>query len=177
MSEDFAAHAAGRGRHESLSWPTTASSIRTSTCGSTIPQFPFAEGAHVPERDAAPETLLDLMKANGVTKTVIIQVIHYRYDNRYLADVLKRYPSTFQGVCRVDPLDPAAPDHLSQLTEQGFRGVRLSPAGNASGDWFHGPLMPPLWKRCARSEGADDGAGADRAHAGGWRCCWRSCRT
>jgi len=76
-------------------------------------------------------------------------VIHYRYDNSYLADVLKRYPQTFQGVSRVDPLDAAAPDHLSRLVkEQGFRGVRLSPAGNASGDWIHGPLMPPLWKRC-----------------------------
>jgi predicted TIM-barrel fold metal-dependent hydrolase len=112
------------------------------------PKYPFAEGARVPERDATPEMLLELMKANGVSNTVIIQVIHYKYDNRYLADVLKRYPDTFQGVCRVDPLDPAAPDHLSQLTEQGFRGVRLSPAANASGDWFHGPLMPPLWKRC-----------------------------
>jgi len=113
------------------------------------PAFPFAEGARPPDRDATPDTLLGLMKANGVARTVIIQVIHYRYDNRYLASVLKRYPSTFQGVCRVDPLDPAAPDHLSRLTTQGFRGVRLSPAGNASGDWFHGPLMPPLWKRCS----------------------------
>jgi L-fuconolactonase len=112
------------------------------------PAFPFAEGARVPDRDAAPETLLALMKANGVSKTVIIQVIHYRYDNRYLASVLKQYPGTFQGVCRVDPLDPAAPDHLSRLTAEGFRGVRISPAANASGDWFHGPLMPPLWKRC-----------------------------
>jgi L-fuconolactonase len=112
------------------------------------PRYPFAEGAKVPDRDATPETLLDLMKTNGVSKTVIIQVIHYKYDNRYLHDVLKQYPGTFQGVCRVDPLDPAAPDHLSQLTEQGFRGVRLSPAGNASGDWFRGELMPPLWKRC-----------------------------
>ena len=113
------------------------------------PQFPFAKGARVPERDATPEMLLDLMKANNVERTVIIQVIHYRYDNRYLAAVLKRYPGTFQGVCRVDPLDAAAPDHLSRLTEQGFRGVRLSPSGDASGDWFHGPLMPPLWKRCS----------------------------
>jgi len=62
--------------------------------------------------------------------------------------VLKQYPGTFQGVCRVDPLDAAAPDHLSQLTAQGFRGVRLSPGGGASGDWLAGPLMPPLWKRC-----------------------------
>lgn len=112
------------------------------------PAFPFAQGANVPARDAAPETLLGLMKANGVEKTVIIQVIHYRYDNSFLASVLKKYPGTFLGVARVDPLDPAAPDHLTRLTEQGFRGVRLSPSGNASGDWFRGPLMPPLWKRC-----------------------------
>ena len=78
-------------------------SIRTFTCGSTTRHFPFAEGARVPERDATPETLLDLMKTNGVARTVIIQVIHYRYDNRYLAAVLKKYPGTFQGVCRVDP--------------------------------------------------------------------------
>ena len=32
------------------------------------PAFPFAEGARVPERDAAPETLLALMKANGVSQ-------------------------------------------------------------------------------------------------------------
>ncbi|MCX6631877.1 MAG: amidohydrolase family protein [Candidatus Solibacter sp.] len=112
------------------------------------PAFPFAEGANVPARDAAPATLLDLMKANGVARTVIIQVIHYKYDNRYLASVLKQFPGIFQGVARVDPLDPGAPDHLSRLTAQGFRGVRLSPAGNAGGDWFRGPLMPPLWKRC-----------------------------
>src|SRR5262249_28553200 len=99
-------------------------------------------------RDATPEMLLELMKANGVSKTVLIQVIHYRYDNSFVADVLKRYTGTFQAVCRVDPLDQAAPDHLATLTEQAFRGVRISPSGNASGDWFHGPLMPPLWKRC-----------------------------
>jgi len=112
------------------------------------PEYPFAPGANVPARDATPETLLALMKANGVAKTVIIQVIHYKYDNRYALAVLKQYPGTFRGVCRVDPLDPAAPDHLSYWTEQGFHGVRISPGGDASGDWFRGALMPPLWKRC-----------------------------
>jgi len=113
------------------------------------PRFPFAPGAKVPDYDATPEMLLQLMQANGIAKTVIIQVIHYRYDNSYLAAVLKQYPQYFQGVCRVDPLDPAAPDHLSQISEQpGFHGVRLSPAADASGDWIRGPLMPPLWRRC-----------------------------
>src|SRR5665213_1014300 len=115
------------------------------------PKFPFAAGAHPPPEDASAEMLLDLMKANDVSKTVIIQVIHYKWDNSYLADVLKRYPRTFRGVCRVNPEDPAAPDHLSRLTEeQGFHGVRLSPSANPDGDWIKGPLMPPLWKRCVQ---------------------------
>lgn len=113
------------------------------------PAFPFAEGARVPAEDASAEMLLGLMKANGVARTVLIQVIHYRWDNSYLASVLKRYPQHFKGVCRVNPEDPAAPDHLSDLTEQGFHGVRLSPSAGADGDWIRGHLMPPLWKRCA----------------------------
>src|SRR5512135_3381697 len=66
------------------------------------PRYPWAkETTKPPERDATPEMLLELMRANGVAKTVIIQVIHYRYDNSYVADVLKQYPQYFQGVCRV----------------------------------------------------------------------------
>ncbi|MBV8820750.1 MAG: amidohydrolase [Acidobacteriaceae bacterium] len=113
------------------------------------PKYPFAVGQKAPDRDATPETLLGLMKQHNVEKTVIIQVIHYRYDNSYLADVLKQYPQYFQGVARVDPLDPGNADHLSRLTEtQHFRGVRLSPAAGEAGDWINGPLMPPLWARC-----------------------------
>ena len=116
------------------------------------PKYPWAkETTHPPDRDATPEMLLALMKQNGVEKTVLIQYIGYRWDNGYVADVLKQYPRYFRGVCRVDPLHPDAPDHLSRLVEeQGFHGVRLSPAGDASGDWIRGPLMPPLWERCSR---------------------------
>ena len=112
------------------------------------PRYPWAkETTRPPERNATAEMLIDLMKANGVERTVLVQYIGYRWDNRYVAATLKKYPQYFQGVARVDPDDPAAPDHLSRLTEEGFRGVRLSPAGNASGDWIRGSLMPPLWKR------------------------------
>src|SRR5262252_7106935 len=114
------------------------------------PRYPWAkETTRPPENDATAEMLLDLMKANGVENTVIIQVIHYRWDNSYLADVLKRYPTWFKGVARVNPESPAAPDDLSRLVEQqGFRGVRISPAANETGNWIAGPLMLPLWKRC-----------------------------
>lgn len=93
--------------------------------------------------------LLALMKANGVSRTVIIQSINYLWDNSYLAEVLKQYPTYFHGVARVNPENPDAPDHLSRLVEQnGFRGVRLNPFSSAAGDWIRSSLMPPLWKRC-----------------------------
>jgi L-fuconolactonase len=113
------------------------------------PRYPWApETTHPPDRDATPEMLLELMKQNGVEKTVIIQVIHYRWDNRYATGTLKKYPQYFQGVCRVNPESAAAPDDLSRLVEEGFRGVRISPGADARSDWIRGPLMPPLWQRC-----------------------------
>ncbi len=112
------------------------------------PRFPFAVGAKVPEGDFSAERLLELMAANGVSRTVLIQVIHYKWDNSYVADVLKRYPNKFQAVCRVNPESPTAPDDVSMLTGRGFHGVRLSPGAGAEGDWIRGPLMEPLWHRC-----------------------------
>jgi L-fuconolactonase len=115
------------------------------------PAFPFAPGAHPPSEDASVKTLLELMEANGVDRTVLIQVIHYRWDNSYLASILKRYPGRFRAVCRVNPEDPKAPDQLSRLTEEhGFHGVRISPGRGVEGDWIRGSLMPPLWRRCAQ---------------------------
>ena len=113
--------------------------------------FPFAAGVNPTPENASAEMLLDLMHASNVARTVIIQVSHYKWDNSYLASVLRQDRKLFHGVCRVNPEDPAAPDQLSRLTEdQGFHGVRLSPSATAQGDWIRGPFMPPLWKRCAQ---------------------------
>jgi len=110
--------------------------------------YPWApETKKPPTEDRTPAMLLDLMKANGVERTVIAQYIGYLWDNRYALDSMKKYAPTFMGVCRVNPTDPAAPDQLSKLTAEGFHGVRISPAADASGDWINGPLMPRLWKR------------------------------
>jgi len=54
--------------------------------------------------------LLALMKANNVARTVLVQVIYYRWDNRYVAYVLKKYPHYLVGVYRVNPEDRAARD-------------------------------------------------------------------
>lgn len=113
------------------------------------PAFPWAaENKNPPAEDRSAEDLLALMAAHGVEKTVLVQVIHYRWDNSYVADVIKRYPDKFMGVGRVNPQDTAAADHLSMWTEErGLHGVRLSPAGDASDDWFSSPAMEPIFAR------------------------------
>ena len=73
--------------------------------------FPFAAGANPPAEDASVEMLLALMRANDVARTVLIQVIHYRWDNRYLAldvDELK-LKTKASAVCdSAPPLDRKA---------------------------------------------------------------------
>ncbi len=116
------------------------------------PAFPWpAENTSPPEEDYTAEMLLELMAANGVEQTVLVQVIHYRWDNSYVAHVIENYPDKFMAVGRVDPEDPANADHLSMWTEEyGLHGVRLSPSADAAGDWFRGPLMDPLFARAQK---------------------------
>ncbi len=111
------------------------------------PKYPWAkETTDPPKQDALPETLLELMKANGVLGTVLIQVIYYRWDNSYMLDVIRHYSGSFRGVCRVNPESPKATGDLARLSRMpGFAGVRLSPAPGPEGDWIKGPLMAPLW--------------------------------
>ena len=113
--------------------------MRTFMFSSATRIFPLRPARTHPRKTHRRKNLSLLMRANGVARTVIIQVIHYKWDNSFLASVLKRYPTLFHGVCRVNPEDPAAPDQLTRLTEEGFRGVRLSPAADATGDWIRGP--------------------------------------
>ena len=81
-----------------------------------------------------PSTLLELMKANGVEKTVIVHVIHYRWDCRYAGDTVKAHRDKFMGVCRVDPQADSAADDLNRwVRDYGFHGVRLSPAAGPAG--------------------------------------------
>jgi predicted TIM-barrel fold metal-dependent hydrolase len=94
------------------------------------------------------EQLLKKMEAHNTEKTVLVQVIHYKWDNKYAGDCLKKYPDQFEGVCRVDPESNEAADDLSYwIEEYGFRGVRLSPAVGASGEWFTSQDLDPLWRR------------------------------
>lgn len=102
------------------------------------PRYPWPrEEKNPPRENALPETLLGLMQAHGVERTVIVHYIGYRWDCRYAGDVIRAHPREFMGVCRINPEAEGAADDLSRwVKEYGFQGVRLSPAAGSSGDWI-----------------------------------------
>jgi predicted TIM-barrel fold metal-dependent hydrolase len=116
------------------------------------PRYPWPkELVNPPTDDALPATLLRLMEAHGVEKTVLVHVIHYRWDCRYAADAMRAHPDKFMGVCRVDPTADRAADDLDHwVRDHHFHGVRLSPAAGAAGDWINDrQRMDRLWGRAA----------------------------
>ena len=104
-----------------------------------------------PKEDALPGTLLDLMKGNGVEKTVIVHVIHYLWDCRYAGDVIKAHRDRFMGVCRVNPeADDAVKELDRWVRDYGFHGVRLSPSDDRKSDWINDrKRMDRIWSRAA----------------------------
>lgn len=113
-------------------------------------RYPFADpfpGAKPPALANTTEEVLEVMDRHGVDFTVLVQVRYYGWDNRYLADSLRRYPGRFAAQGLLDPHDPQSPRKLAALVrEQGFRGIRLSPAYHPDDPWLNRPDQHPLWR-------------------------------
>lgn len=117
--------------------------------GTTFAQPDHADLAGL-RGDASVQTLLGAMRAAQVDAAVLVQYIGYRWDNEYVAEAIKNRPDIFVGVCRIDPEDPLAPDHLTHWTkDRGFHGVRFSLQAHKTGDWLAGPLCDPLFLRAS----------------------------
>ena len=82
------------------------------------------------------------MAEAGVDRAVIVQPIYYRYDNRYVAECLRRFPGKYAAIGLVDRHAPDAPDQLERLIrEDGFGGLRihLGAGGRSRGMGSTGP--------------------------------------
>src|SRR5260370_38123809 len=90
------------------------------------------ELARPPKEDALPSTLSELMKANGVEKTVIVHVIHYKWDCRYAGDTIKAQRDKFMGVGQVDPTADSAVEDLNHWVKEYRSEDRKSTRLNSS---------------------------------------------
>ena len=109
--------------------------------------YPFAEG-RTQVGGGSVELLNQTMDEVGVDKAVIVQPIYYLFDNRYVADCLRRFPGRFAAIGLVDPKAPDATDRLEKLVrEDGFGGLRIHSSRLDHPSEWAAPDQDPLWRR------------------------------
>jgi len=84
-------------------------------------------------------------KPAGVTRTVLIQMSFYRFDNSYMLDMMREHKGMFSGVAIVDALSPRPDDRMKDLAKSGVRGFRITP-GDSQGKWLETPGMEAMWR-------------------------------
>lgn len=110
-------------------------------------RWPFAS-ERAPSSEATVEVLNETMDNAGVDKAVIVQPIHYLYDNRYVADCLRRFAGKYAAIGLVDRHAPDAPDQLERLVkEHGFSGLRIHLGKPDDPSEWAATDQDPIWDR------------------------------
>ena len=121
-------------------------------------RFPFAHPNDAnfkpPSIAGTIEMALEEMDRHAIDCAVLVQVIYYGWDNRYVAECVRRHPRRFraQGL-----IDPTAPDVAAKLEywmrEHRLAGMRFSPIYYKGRDeWITSDAHRQLWKKAEALE-------------------------
>jgi len=98
--------------------------------------------------DGSVERYLEEMKGHGVDRAVLVQIRQYGFNNRYIAECVRRFPRLFVGHGLIDPHDPNNAAVLErEVRENGLAGMRLSPIYQPKEQWLNAPANYPLWRK------------------------------
>jgi predicted TIM-barrel fold metal-dependent hydrolase len=118
-------------------------------------RFPFAhpyEPSFKPPAVAGTvEMLVEEMDRHAIDYAVLVQVIYYGWDNRYVVECLKQQPRRFRAHGLIDPTDPEVSRKLEYwMREHGLSGMRFSPIYYRGKDaWITSEPHHQLWKKAA----------------------------
>ena len=108
------------------------------------------DGGRTATQDGSAEFLNTKMDEAGVDKAVIVQPIHYLFDNSYVADTLQRFPGKFAAIGLVNQFEPGAADRLEVLVrEHGFSGLRIHLSRPDHPSLWAGNDQDAIWKKAA----------------------------
>src|SRR5262249_21489655 len=119
-------------------------------------RFPFAHPYDAkftpPKIPATVEALVAEMDQKGVSHCVLVQTISHGWDNRYLAECLKRHPKRFKGQGLIDPTDPNVADKLEYwMTKHNLAGMRFSTIYYKGKDgWLNAKTSDALWEKATQ---------------------------
>lgn len=114
-----------------------------------LQQYPLAAGyspADMQPSSFTAQQLLTIAQAAGVRRVVLIQMLFYGHDNRYMLDCMRQFPGVFAGVAQIDEQgnDPAA--EMRGLKAHGVRGIRISSLFRPDPQWLEHAGMQAMWK-------------------------------
>jgi predicted TIM-barrel fold metal-dependent hydrolase len=95
------------------------------------------------------EMLLAEMDRYAIEYAVLVQVIYYGWDNRYVAHCLRQSPRRLRAHGLIDPTDRDLAGKLEYwMRQHGLSGMRFSPIYYRGKDeWINGVAHHSLWKR------------------------------
>lgn len=100
-------------------------------------KYPFDSDSPYISADALPETAIEMQKALGLSKSIVVSGGGYGLDYSVLTDTLERFPDRFAGVIFPSPVTTDA--EFERLHKLGVRGVRFVSARRAK----NLPLIQP----------------------------------
>ncbi len=116
-----------------------------------VARYPLADpnASYRPLTDGSVELLKRQLDAAGVDRAVTISPWPYRWDMRYVRDVLPENRSWLAVAVLVDPRDPGGPDRLERyVREHGVSGLRIHGRVMNLGP-YDDPSTTPLWAKAA----------------------------
>jgi predicted TIM-barrel fold metal-dependent hydrolase len=117
-----------------------------------VDAHPLAQGFAIKDMQPSsftPEELFAHCKPAGVSRIVLIQMSFYRFDNRYMTDMIRLHPGVFSGVGIVDLDSHDLVQRVSELASQGVRGFRIHASGEQARQWADHAGMLSLWRTAA----------------------------
>ena len=120
-----------------------------------VKRYPLVEGSRADQmqpRSFTPEQLFAHCRPQGVDRVVLIQMIWYGFDNKYMLDAMSAHPKVFRGVAVIDEKQSGAAGEMRRLKSLGVRGFRLYTSKAAAESWLDSPAMKAMWT-CGADEG------------------------
>jgi predicted TIM-barrel fold metal-dependent hydrolase len=117
-------------------------------------RYPLAEQPSpslMPVPHFGPETILGLASPEGVDRVVLIQMSFYKFDNRYMLDVIAAQPGVFRGVAVIDHTAGNVTNEMKRLRPLGVRGFRIYGLGMDHATWLGAPGYAEMFG-CAAAE-------------------------
>ena len=117
-----------------------------------VDKYPISDRFSIDQmvpRSFTPEELFAHSKPAGVSRTVLIQMSFYGFDNSYMLDVMKAHPGVFSGVAVIDESSTNVATQMAGMAKQGVRGFRIRSSKTNVESWLTPGPMGEMWKQGA----------------------------